>query len=32
VDADPGLRSSKVLAEELEEIIGDEAAAYVVRS
>ena len=32
VDADPGLRASKVLAEELEEIIGDEAAAYVVRS
>lgn len=32
VDADPGLRTSKVLAEELEEIIGAEAAAYVVRS
>ena len=32
VDADPGLRSSKGLAEELEEIIGEEAAAYVVRS
>lgn len=32
VDADPGLRNSKVLAEELEEIIGAEAAAYVLRS
>ena len=32
VDADPGLRASRLLADELEEIIGEEAAAYVVRS
>ena len=32
VDADPGLRENRVLADELEEIIGEEAAAYVVRS
>jgi ATP-dependent DNA helicase RecG len=32
VDADPGLRENRVLADELEEIIGEDAAAYVVRS
>ena len=32
VDADPGLRENRVLADELELIIGEEAAAYVVRS
>ena len=32
VDADPGLRGSRLLADELEEVIGEEAAAYVVRS
>ncbi|HEY5272058.1 MAG TPA: ATP-dependent DNA helicase RecG [Acidimicrobiales bacterium] len=32
VDDDPGLRENRVLADELEEIIGEEAAAYVVRS
>ena len=32
VDGDPGLRQNRVLADELEEIIGEDAAAYVVRS
>jgi ATP-dependent DNA helicase RecG len=32
VEDDPGLRGNRVLADELEEIIGEDAAAYVIRS